>query len=141
MRFIGLFAFILLIQTSRTFGQDLETYQWKNRIILLRDVDLNSDWLNAQLKRLQSNQQELDDRDLLLFLVTDNSVYNTNEDLTEMQATTIINKYDLTGFKGLVLIGKDGGIKLKEGFIVNPSIIFELIDGMPMRMTELKNKG
>lgn len=142
MRFIGIFIFFtLLIHPLSSFGQDLDTYQWKNRVLLLKDTDLNSDWLSAQLKRLQLNQKELDDRDLLLFLLNDNSVYDANQSLTELQSVVIIKKYNLSDFKGLVLIGKDGGIKLKEKFIVNPSTIFELIDEMPMRISELKDKG
>jgi len=131
----------LLMFTSITIAQDLNKYQWKNRILILKDVDLNSDALQNQLKKLQSNHEKLNDRELLLFLVTDTSVYNSQKDLTDLQPEAIIKKYDLNEFKGVVLIGKDGGIKLKEKFVVNPSTIFELIDGMPMRISEIKNKG
>ncbi len=140
MRFLGIFAVcFLLFCSSETQAQDLTNYQWKNRIILLKDADLDSDWLQAQLKRLQSNAKELLDREVVLFLLSDNFVYDEKRLKTKLQADTIISKYGLSSFEGLVLIGKDGGIKLQEEFIVNPNIIIELIDSMPMRMSEMKN--
>ena len=74
MRFIGFFK--LVMQPLSTFGQGLYTNQWKNRVPFLKDIDLNSDWLSAQQKRLKSNQKELDDRGLSLFLWNENAVYD-----------------------------------------------------------------
>ncbi|MEP3208529.1 MAG: DUF4174 domain-containing protein [Maribacter sp.] len=140
MRFLGIFAVcFLLFSSSEIQAQDLTNYQWKNRIILLKDTDLDSDWLQAQLKRLQSNSKELLEREVVLFLLSDNFVYDEKRLKTNLQADTIISQYGLSSFEGLVLIGKDGGIKLQEEFIVNPTIIIELIDSMPMRMSEMKN--
>lgn len=138
---VALAIFFSLMGSAKTLAQDLGTYQWKNRIILLKDANLESDWLQAQLKRLGSNPQELLDRDLVLFLLTDELVCNTSKEPVDLKAETIITYYELDGFEGLVLIGKDGGLKLKEEFIVSPTKIFELIDGMPMRISEMKNKG
>lgn len=140
MRFIGILLVLTFFMTSsKVFSQDLDAYQWKNRIILLKDANLDSDWLQAQLKRLKSNSQELLDREVLLFLLTDTSVYDEKLKQTMLQADSIVTKYGLSNFNGLVLIGKDGGTKLKKEFIVSPSTIIELIDSMPMRMTEIKN--
>ena len=41
----------------------------------------------------------------------------------------------------IVLIGLDGGIKLKQNTILTPEKLFAIIDGMPMRKRELKNKN
>lgn len=140
MRFLGILVIcIFLSASSRIYGQDLAGYQWKNRIILLKDTNLESDWLQAQLKRLQSNSKELLEREVLVFLLSDNFVHDDKSAKTSLQADAIISNYGISNFEGLVLIGKDGGIKLKEEFIVNASRIIELIDSMPMRMAEMKN--
>ena len=39
----------------------------------------------------------------------------------------------------VVLIGLDGGIKLRQTKLVSLDKLFTLIDGMPMRRNELKN--
>lgn len=140
MRFPLVFVFLVLFFNSfRTYSQDLGGYQWKNRIILLKDNNLDSDWLQAQLKRLKSNSKELLEREIVLLLLTDNSVYDEKRTKTELQADSIVAKYGLSDFEGLVLIGKDGGTKLKEEFIVSTSAIIELIDSMPMRIRETVN--
>ncbi len=118
-------------------AQDLDVYQWKNRIILLKSNTFESDWLQAQLKRLNADRTQLKEREVLLLIITDDLVYNERKQIIALSADTIISSYDLSDFNGLVLIGKDGGLKLKEAFIVNPKEIFSLIDSMPMRKTEI----
>ncbi|MBW2492220.1 MAG: DUF4174 domain-containing protein, partial [Deltaproteobacteria bacterium] len=39
------------------------------------------------------------------------------------------------------LIGKDGGIKLKRNDQIDLETIFELIDSMPMRNDEIRQKN
>lgn len=129
-----LFSTMLLAQDP-----DLNTYQWKNRIILLKEADLDSDWLRAQIKRLQSDIGKLNERQLLVFIVSGEAVYDIEGNSTDLNAQTIIEQYGLDTFNGLALIGKDGEIKLREDFIVNPKTIFELIDSMPMRQAEIRN--
>jgi hypothetical protein len=41
----------------------------------------------------------------------------------------------------LILLGKDGGIKLKRNDRVKLEEIFSLIDSMPMRKDEMRQKG
>ena len=38
---------------------------------------------------------------------------------------------------GVVLVGKDTGVKLRSSEIVTPPALFSLIDAMPMRQAEL----
>jgi len=137
MRFIGIFAvFILLLNSQKIDAQSLDTYRWKNRIILLKGANLDSDWLQAQLKRLKSHAQELLEREILLFLVNDEEVYNGMFTKTELQVDSIITQFGLTNFEGLVLIGKGGKTKLKKGVYSTYFDIIELIDSMPIRKRE-----
>jgi hypothetical protein len=116
-------------------------YQWKNRILLLKDIHFDSDKLQDQLDLLHSNTEKLEDRDLLIFIVTDESVFDNTKIKTELNSPSIIKKYGLADFNGLVLVGKDGGVKLKKGFIVNPKTIYNLIDSMPMRQAEMRSSS
>ncbi len=132
--------FLALFISFVTTAQDLKKYQWKNRIILLKEQNLDSDWLKGQLKRLLSDIGELNERQLLVFIISDGVVYDIEKNKTDLNAQTIIKEYELTDFEGFALIGKDGGVKMKEDFIVNPKAVFELIDSMPMRLSETKNQ-
>ena len=44
-----------------------------------------------------------------------------------------------TGFE-IILIGLDGGIKLRQGQILTQQALFNRIDSMPMRSSELRNR-
>ena len=50
------------------------------------------------------------------------------------------NKYNFKEFK-LLLIGKDGGEKYNSKKPVSINAVIELIDGMPMRKQEIKERN
>jgi hypothetical protein len=120
-------------------AQNIDSFKWKNRILLLKDSHINSMKLQEQLKALQSNLEKLHDRDILIFVLTDAAVFDALKSKTKLQSRLIIEEFGLKDFQGLILIGKDGGLKLKESFVVSPSTICNLIDSMPMRRAELKS--
>ena len=65
-----------------------------------------------------------------------NTIKNVDYDST----LRIRNKYDFKNFK-LLLVGKDGGEKYNSNDPVNINVIYELIDGMPMRKQEIKERN
>jgi hypothetical protein len=129
---------VVLISTT-TMSQNLDSFKWENRILLLKDSDFSSGELEEQLKVLQNHLEKLRERDILVFIVTNDAVLDTLKRKTILKSKQIIEAYGLKDFQGLILIGKDGGIKLKESFVVSPQAIFTLIDGMPMRQAEMKH--
>ena len=132
MRFLFFFT-ILLASCScfKAFSQDSATYEWNNRIVLLKDDQIESDWLRAQLKRLQGNTDALKEREVTLFLVADSLVYDQNKMITPLNAKTIIDSYELANFTGLILIEQDGSKIMQQEFIVNPQSLFDRIDRIP----------
>ena len=89
---------------------------------------------------LRSKEEALQERDLLLFLSTTEGVYKPDGTKTTLSREDSQSRWNIQNdFTGLLLIGKDGGVKLKQDFIVAPQEIFDLIDGMPMRRAEMRN--
>ncbi|MDT0608427.1 DUF4174 domain-containing protein [Croceitalea rosinachiae] len=122
MKILVLICCILICQNSP--AQELKKYQWKNRLIVLIG-NQNHPKLKNQEALLNKNEEGLKERDILII--------RTNDRLLE--------PFKLKkNFTGLLLIGKDGGIKLKQSFIVQPDELFALIDGMPMRRAEISRK-
>ncbi len=118
-------------------AQSLDSLKWQKRILILMEPEGETDVLNTQLSAFESLKSELQERDLIILC------YNGQQVLGQDLAPS---PYSLSGvvdlsFQGLILIGKDGGIKLKEPFPIEPERIFSLIDGMPMRRAELKRSG
>lgn len=112
---------VLLVLVNYGYTQDLNELRWKQRVILLfGDVETNG--FLEQERLLKNAGEAMEERDLVLWRATDQT-------RRELQLDT--------NFTGIVLIGKDGGIKLKKAFTVPLETLWQLIDGMPMRKAEL----
>ena len=128
--------------SEQAVSQHIDDYQWKNRILLLVDLAPDSKALTSQLQEFNSEARGLTERDLVIFRVTPNAVYTSKGKPTKMDAMEIYKDYRLDpNFSGTILIGKDGGAKLKKSFEVSTKTIFDLIDGMPMRRAEMREDG
>lgn len=136
-QFILLSLFFMSISQNST-AQSLDDYQWKNRIVLLVDASFDTDALQSQLAELTSDKNALNERDLIIFGVTPDAVYAADGSPSKLKAKRIFEDCGLdSDFKGTLLLGKDGGVKLKKPFEVPAQQIFERIDGMPMRRAEM----
>lgn len=125
------------------YAQDITDYQWNNRLIFLMDDSLDTKAIRSQLNAFSKKADALADRELLLFQVTPKGVFTAEGAMTKLSPDDTYRKLSIPkDFKGVLLVGKDGGVKLKKSFEVEPELIFTLIDGMPMRRSELnRNKG
>ncbi|WP_276165740.1 DUF4174 domain-containing protein [Zobellia alginiliquefaciens] len=141
MRFLKHFIFTLLyITSSQMVGQGLEDYKWKNRLLIFVTQNSDNQALKTNLNAFTEEQQDLSERDLLLFILNPESINNPNGNDLDLNAEVTYNQLNLTSdFDGVLLIGKDGGIKAKEAYPVTPETIFTKIDGMPMRQAEKRN--
>ena len=136
-----LLILLTFLNYSLMKAQDLTDYQWENRILLLFDNSLETNALQSQLAKLTAHEEALIDRDLIVFLVAENRVYTSDKKPFEMDAKRLRERLNIAAaFKGTVLVGKDGGVKLKEKFQVAPETVFSLIDSMPMRRAEVRNR-
>ncbi len=115
-------------------AQDLSNYTWKNRIVILYENDTNTADVKSALQIIDNNTSKFTERDILVFVYKDNIFYSTNRKATDIKKSDILPKtYD-----GYVLIGKDGGIKSKALYPFNLEQLFNLIDSMPMRKSEMR---
>ncbi len=131
------YVLIFLFMSSTLEGQDLNDFRWKNRLLLLMEPEGDLVNTREQLALLSTFEEDIKARELVI-LVFDGEVIR-DKDLK----VTAINPEDIPykDFQGVLLVGKDGGIKLKEPFTVAPIFIFDLIDSMPMRQREIRRKN
>lgn len=121
---------------------DLESYTWKNRIVLLfSDSDSNPD-LEVQTRELLSDKEGLEQRDLKIFKIShgESAIDLLTQDTLRMKHN-LRSKYkvDDAGFY-VVLIGKDGSVKFRDSNFVSKEKLFAIIDAMPMRKAEMRNR-
>lgn len=140
------YCYLLLITLTILFpmtttAQSLDDYKWKNRIVFLVGNAVDSQAMQDQLEQFRNSEEEMAERDLILFLATRSDVLDESYKKVDIRMTEVRKIARIkTNFTGVLLFGKDGGCKLKKDFQVEPEEIFDLIDGMPMRRSEIRNK-
>ncbi|NNF19208.1 MAG: DUF4174 domain-containing protein [Flavobacteriaceae bacterium] len=134
MRTILIFA--LLLSGMHTQAQHIKDYRWKHRLLFFSVSDDVPVTDSAAASLYNSETDGIEERDLLVFYIKEQQVYDSNGEKYELEIPE--KYYPLPG--GTILVGKDGGVKLNLETIADPATIFTLIDGMPMRRAEMKRK-
>ena len=140
-------ALTLLIElfTGAALGQDtgsvdLNAYQWKNRLLLLFASSEEDQAYLTLKKEIDRQAMEVKDRDLLVFYVLERGESRLDQERLNPHQALFLKK-GLSVPPGrfmIVLIGKDGGEKIRQQSPVDLKEIFAIIDAMPMRQLEMK---
>ena len=112
-----------------TIGNTLNKYLWEKRIVLIFSKDKDISLYKEQKNQFSNLQDETNERDLVFIEI----FKDKNAKYESLQDKFNPNSSD---FK-IILIGKDGGIKLNSSTVVTHEKIFSLIDSMPMRQMEM----
>lgn len=122
-------------------AQDLSQHQWKNRLLLVITDDTNTTVFQNQIKALELQKTELEDRKLIIYQITPThfkSGISNNSDWMKRPELYQDFKTSDKAFE-VLLIGLDGGVKLRQNTVLTAQTLFNTIDAMPMRRSELKN--
>ncbi len=143
MKSFTLLSFLILQAFSLMAQQNsLNKYEWKNRLLIIYSNDVESNKLQEQKNKYYLSRAEYNERDLLVFHLTDNNLQNLTKEVSEainissLKEMLSIAKEDV--FK-VSLIGKDGGIKLQIEKVLTNQKLFATIDAMPMRRNEMSD--
>ncbi|MEM9079229.1 MAG: DUF4174 domain-containing protein [Verrucomicrobiota bacterium] len=129
----------LLFTATQLLASSLDSYLWKNRILILHLSEGKVTQFNPSL--LEKNQPALIDRDLILLDLSPNPIKSKltirppSKDLLFLR-----KKYRLTPTSPptFILIGKDGTKKAIQSPQLDLAKVFSLIDTMPMRRREMR---
>ena len=105
-----------LFMTTPSHSADLRDYRWKQRVLLLSAPAADDPLYQEQVAHLDADLARLHERDLV-----------------------ILSEFGPDPFT-LVLIGKDGGEKLRSTDPVTTDFLLALIDAMPMRRLEMRSR-
>ncbi len=118
----------------------LEQFIWKNRLVVIYDDVVDTKSIQQQVAILSNQESELTNRKLIIIASTPDGAYFLFKD-EEFQSTVIPHSEHLyingTEFN-FNLVGLDGGVKYRSQTMVSTEDLFNVIDGMPMRRSELK---
>lgn len=118
---------------------ELSAYRWERRPLLLFAPTDNDPRLVETLSRIEASRCDFVSREMVLGVVVTegNSTLDSQAiDADESQALT--NQYAIgENAFSVLLIGKDGGEKLRVNEVPDLQTIYTVIDGMPMRSREM----
>jgi hypothetical protein len=146
---LGILLFLLAavsmahaVEKASVADLDLDALRWKNRVLVLSSPSESDASFQSQKQALVSSAQELVERDLMMLGIVEQGESRAgNQLLSEESVRDIRERLGLkTGTFQVVLIGKDGGVKLRSSEPVSMKDLFGLIDSMPMRQQEMESK-
>jgi len=124
--------------SATAVASDLGDYLWQRRPLLLFAPTASDPRLVETLRRIEADQCGFDERDMVLGVVV-------VEDASTLDGQPV-NVGDSRGLAeqfgvgradfAVVLIGKDGGEKLRVDDVPDLQTIYGVVDGMPMRSRE-----
>lgn len=118
---------------------DLQSYRWQKRLLLIFAPSPETSAYQALERQLQEQASGVRERDLLVFrLLEQGPSSGPGGDISPAGAKALRQRFGITpGTFTVVLVGKDGGVKLKGQGQGGLTDIFGLIDSMPMRQREM----
>jgi hypothetical protein len=130
---------ISALGSASAFAAELSDYLWERRPLLLFAPTDSDPRLVETLRRIEASRCDFLDRDMVLGLVVTegNSTLDGHAiDADESQRLT--RQYGIgDNTFSVLLIGKDGGEKLRVNGVPDLQAVYALIDGMPMRSREM----
>ena len=121
---------------------DLEKFQWKNRLLLIFAPAADDSARRSLMAEMNKRVIEVRERELLIgeILETGSSQF-AGAHLQPQSAESLRRRFSIrNGIFTIILIGKDGGAKLRREGPVQAAEIFALIDSMPMRQQEMRER-
>ena len=134
-----LLATILTAFTSSGYSMEsLAAYEWKNRVVVVfgKSDDLRT---VQQIETFRSVADALAERDIVVFYVGEHGVISLLGEFTGIDARKLRAEAGVgDGQFKVLLIGKDGGIKLVSDEPASDIELLGTVDEMPMRRSEMK---
>lgn len=144
-RFIRIALTVIFLATSavltpaQAVATELSDYLWQRRPLLLFAPTENDPRLVETMRRIDASRCDFADRDMVLGrIVTEGTSTLDGRVLNTSQAQQLLSQFGIGANSfSVVLIGKDGGEKLRVNDVPDLQTIYAVIDGMPMRGREM----
>ena len=121
---------------------DLSDYRWKHRPLFIFAPSAADATYLALDKRLVQSIPEIEDRDMILFRIFEDSPSRVSDTpIPPGDAEALRRRFGIKpGRFTVVLVGKDGGVKWVAHRDADLQSIFNRIDSMPMRQQEMRDQ-
>jgi len=124
-------------------SMDLNQFQWENRLFFIFAPQEGDAFFQALQSEISTQPDEISERDLVVFKIFETGPsYMETTRIDPRTAAAVRTRFAAPlGQFTCILVGKDGGTKLKRHSPVKLEEVFDLIDAMPMRRQEMRQKS
>ena len=139
MRFL---LFICLFIPMLMTGQSLDKHTWKNRVLLIFSPSQQMAEYREQLDRLRADATGMQERDLVTYRIFPEGLITSERDVLDHNdlSDQWRSQYGVDPETFVViLVGKDGGEKLRSTEVIRLEKLYATIDAMPMRRQEMRD--
>lgn len=125
-------ASLLTTQPEASIERTLTSNQWKKRIVIISAPTAHQSAFLQQKQLLADEAAGLSERDILVVDAPMDQMNPTDKAYLQTRLGLEPGRFSI------LLIGKDGGVKIREVKPVPARTLFATIDGMPMRRQEMR---
>lgn len=130
-----------MVMTGSALAYDLDQHLWRDRILVLAAPGAGDADLQRQRLAVAHYADAVVDRDLRVFVLSGRA---GTRDATPLDADAVARLRDAWGLPGdaraMLLVGKDGGVKMRAPLEGDIRDVFAEIDRMPMRRDEMRRR-
>lgn len=118
----------------------LEADRWQHRPLVVATPDTENPAFRDLMDRLDQHADGFRNRDMVRYVITPHTARRDGESLITEQREALARAIDADPAEKpeLILVGKDGGVKMRGSLDTEVAAIFERIDRMPMRRREMR---
>lgn len=143
VRRLALVFVVLVVSTALGSGTamaaELSDYRWESRPLLVFAPKQSDPRLAETLSRIETTQCDFTGRDMVLGVVVPEGNSTLDGQAVEAdEARRLMDQFAIgDNAFSVVLIGKDGGEKLRVDEVPDLRTVYAVVDGMPMRSREM----
>lgn len=128
-----------VLMSARAMAAELSDYLWQSRPLLVFAPTDGDPRLAETMRRIEASRCDFADRDMVLGrIVADGTSTLDGRVIDTTAAQRLASQFGIGANSfSVVLIGKDGGEKLRVDDVPDLQVIYAVIDGMPMRGREM----
>jgi hypothetical protein len=130
---------VIILMVFSSLNNDnvtLNDLRWKNRVVIFFQGQGQK-----ETKDIDSLKSELEERKIVFLAIGDTFTTNSEYKFSQKFIRSLKEKYALKNSDGnWLLIGLDGGVKLKSEDSLDWDLVFRTVEAMPMRQSEIKKK-
>jgi hypothetical protein len=139
MSYIKTFILVIMILNSAVLkAQDFSDHKWENRLVLILTNQADNESYRKQVEEFKNHLDGVTERKILVYHITPKSFKVGLSDQEWQISKTGYTRYKETDSQPeIILIGLDGGVKLRANEFLSAQELFANVDAMPMRRQEM----